>query len=149
MKCVIHVKVNQAGKINVRCQVSRVTCQVSCVRCHVSGIMCQVSCQCQVSDLLKMLNFNFQFLTKWWGQSVEGLLSTGRTPSSLKAINPQFPSFNFSTKGRLTLHTVDSIDCQSLIEPRGQRVEKGTEQAMGQNLSKPIVQMLVFFVGLI
>ena len=57
----------------VTCQVSRVTCQVSCVTCQVSGVMCHVS-----------FFFSLFFLwTKWLGYSVEGLLSTGPTPSSL------------------------------------------------------------------
>ena len=66
---------------------------VSCVRCQVSHVTYHVSCvTCQ-----KKFNFfykkkkknNFFVILKtnwttstWWSQSVEGLLSTGPTPSS-------------------------------------------------------------------
>ena len=50
----------------VMCHVSRVTCHVSRVTCHVSFFL---------------LLFFF-FWTKWWSLLVEGLLSTGPTPSS-------------------------------------------------------------------
>ena len=45
---------------------------------------------CQMSQLLLLFIF---FRTKWWSLSVEGLLSTGPTPSSLH----RFPT-NFSTQ---------------------------------------------------
>ena len=48
-----------------RCHVSHVTCHVSHVTCHGSRF------------------FLLLFWTKWWSLSVEGLLSTGPTPSSL------------------------------------------------------------------
>ena len=54
------------------CQVTRVTCQMSNVKCHMSRVTCHVS-----------LFFFFLFWIKWWSLSVEGLLSTGPTPSSL------------------------------------------------------------------
>ena len=48
-------------------------CHMSCVTCHVSHVMCHTS----------FYLFIFIFLrTKWWSLSVEGLLSTGLTPSS-------------------------------------------------------------------
>ena len=46
-----------------------VTCHMSWVTCHVSHVKCCV--------------FFFVSFTKWWSLSVEGLLSTGCTPSSL------------------------------------------------------------------
>ena len=49
--------------------VSCVTCHMSRVTCHVSRVTCHMSL--------------FFFQTKWWSLSVEGLLSTGPTPSSL------------------------------------------------------------------
>ena len=49
---------------------SCVTCHVSHVTCHVSHVTCHMS-----------LFFFFLFRTKWWSLSVEGLLSTGPTPS--------------------------------------------------------------------
>ena len=50
------------------------TFQVSCLRCHVSCFMCQVSCvRCHVF---------FCFVAKRLSYLVEGLLSTGPTPSS-------------------------------------------------------------------
>ena len=50
----------------VMCHVSRVTCHVSHVTCHMSHF----------------LSFFLFFRTKWWSLSLEGLLSTGPTPSS-------------------------------------------------------------------
>ena len=50
------------------CHVSRVTCHMSCVTCHVSHVI--------------YIHFLFFFRTKWWALLVEGLLSTGPTPSS-------------------------------------------------------------------
>ena len=44
-----------------------VTCHMSRVTCHMSRVKC----------------FFFVFFTKWWSLSVEGLLSTGPTLSSL------------------------------------------------------------------
>ena len=51
-----------------------VTCHVSRVTCHVSQDMCHMS-------IFYYLSFFPR--TKWWSLSVEGLLSTGPTPSSL------------------------------------------------------------------
>ena len=54
---------------------SGVTCHLSCVRCHMSCVTCHVShVTCNI--------FFYFFFTKWWSLSVEGLLSTGPTPSS-------------------------------------------------------------------
>ena len=50
---------------------SHVMCHVSHVTCHVSHVTCHV-----------LLVTFFLFLTKLWSLSVEGLLSTGPTPSS-------------------------------------------------------------------
>ena len=47
-----------------------VMCHVSCVTCHVSNVTC-------------IIIIFFIFFTNWWSLSVEGLLSTGPTPSSL------------------------------------------------------------------
>jgi hypothetical protein len=53
---------------------SRATCHdVSRVTCHVSHVTCHVS---------HVIFFPSFFRTKWWSLSVEGLLSTGPTPSS-------------------------------------------------------------------
>ena len=51
-------------------------CHMSRVTCHVSHVTCNVS---------HVILFNF-FRTKWGSLSVEGLLSTGPTPSSLNKI---------------------------------------------------------------
>ena len=53
---------------------SRVTCNVSHVTCHVSHVTCHMS---HVTFFLLLF-----FWTKWWSLLVEGLLSTGPTPSS-------------------------------------------------------------------
>ena len=53
--------------------VSHVTCHMSCVRCQVSGVRCHI-----------FILFIFLGGTKWWNYSVEGLLSTGPTPSSCR-----------------------------------------------------------------
>ena len=46
--------------------------------CHMSGVTCHMSCvTSQVSSVII-----FFLLKKWWNQSVEGLLSTGPTPSN-------------------------------------------------------------------
>ena len=55
---------------------SHVTCHVSCVRCHVSRVLCHVLAS-------GVAFFYFYLGTKWWSQSVEGLLSMGPTQSSL------------------------------------------------------------------
>ena len=74
----------------VTCQVSHVTCLVSCVTCHVSHVTCHMSrVTCHVSHVTCHMSratchffFFFFFWTKRWSLSVEGLLSTGPTPSS-------------------------------------------------------------------
>ena len=59
---------------------------MSGVRCHVSGVTCQMSgVTCQVSRVT--CNLFYLFFTKWLRQSVEGLLSTGPTLSSLPENN--------------------------------------------------------------
>ena len=72
----------------VICHVSGVMCQVSCVRCHVSGVMCHVSgVRCHVSDIschFFLLLFPSFFWIKCLGYSLEGLLSTGPIPASLR-----------------------------------------------------------------
>ena len=50
------------------------TCHVSHVTCHMSHVTCHVS---HVTFFLLLF-----FCTIWWSLSVEGLLSTGPTPSS-------------------------------------------------------------------
>ena len=56
---------------------------MSHVTCHVSGVMCHLSgVTWQVSGLTFFSSYFFQ--TKWLSQSVEGLLSTGHTSSSVK-----------------------------------------------------------------
>ena len=57
----------------------RVMCHVSCVMCHVSHVTCHVShVTCHY-----FFYYIFFCLIKCWKYSVEGLLSTGPTPSSL------------------------------------------------------------------
>ena len=56
------------------CHVSCVTCHVLRVTCHMSGVRCHVSL---------FFFFSSSFFTKLWSYSVEGLSSTGLTPSSL------------------------------------------------------------------
>ena len=68
------------------CHVSHVTCHVSPFTCHLSPVTCHLS-------HVKKISFTFFFIKKkyiyiyilknWWSWSVEGLLSTGPTPSSL------------------------------------------------------------------
>ena len=58
------------------CHVSHVTCRMPCVTYHVSHVTCHMSnvtCEEKKED---------KNVIKWWSQSVEGLLSTGPTPSS-------------------------------------------------------------------
>ena len=59
---------------------SHVTCRMSCVMCHVSRVTCHMS---HVTCLMSIF-----FVLKWWSLLVEGLLSTGPTPSSLFCIIP-------------------------------------------------------------
>ena len=56
--------------------VSCVPCHISCVTCHLSHVTCQVS-------RVTFIFFFFSF-TKWYSSLVEGLLSTGPTPSSFR-----------------------------------------------------------------
>ena len=53
---------------------SHFTCNVSHVTCHVSLIL--------VLFCFLFIFFIYFFLTKWWSHLLEGLLSTGLTPSS-------------------------------------------------------------------
>ena len=83
------------------CHVSYVTCHVSCVTCHVSRVTCHVShVTCHVS---RVTCFFFCFFwIKWSSLSVEGLLSTGPTPSSfisyivIGSFNGLLTSFNIA-----------------------------------------------------
>ena len=60
--------------------------------CHMSGVTCQVSdFSCQVSFFFFFFFSSFFFRKKWWSWSVEGLVSTGPTPSSLDT-NPNLLS---------------------------------------------------------
>ena len=52
------------------CHMSRVPCHVSCVTCYVAPVTC-----------------HFFFITNWLSKLVEGLLSTGPTPSSFKQVH--------------------------------------------------------------
>ena len=67
--------------------VSCVMCHVSCVTCHMSRVTCHMS---HVFLFLFLLFFVFFYPTKnmpkWWSQLVEGLISTGPTPSSLRKL---------------------------------------------------------------
>ena len=53
---------------HVMCYVSRVSCHMFCVMCHLSGVTCHI------------------FFYFCWSYLVEGLLSTGHIPSSLKGL---------------------------------------------------------------
>ena len=68
----------------VICHVSCLMCQVSCARCHVSGFMCQVSRVRYQLSLFFFLFFLLFFRIKCLDYSVEGLLSTGPIPSTLR-----------------------------------------------------------------
>ena len=69
---------------------SCVTCHVFCVTCYMSGVTCHFF-------------FSSFFRTKWWSLSVEGLLSTGPTPSS-SLINKVTQS-SFSSKSSKYPHS--------------------------------------------
>ena len=56
---------------HVTCRMSHVTCHKSHVTCHVSHVTCHMSF----------------FWTNWWILWVEGLLSTGPTPSSFQVFD--------------------------------------------------------------
>ena len=89
--------------------VSHVICQVSRVTCQVSGVMCQVSSvRCQIIKKKKKMK-------KWWSSSVEGLLSTGPTPSSFLRYpqeSTHLPDPSFS-KIAITLEPVMRYGCSS------------------------------------
>ena len=67
------------------CVTCHFTCHVSHVTCHVSRVTCHN---------FFLFFFSFFFRTKWWSLSVEGLLSTGPTPSSFNSITI-LPLFHF------------------------------------------------------
>ena len=73
----------------VTCHVSNVMCQLSCITYQVSGVRCHVS---------HVTFFSSTFLTKCWSLLVEGLLSTGPTPSSFKKIPEQTCLFGLGSK---------------------------------------------------
>ena len=70
----------------VTCHMSRVTCHMSRVMCHVSHVTCHMShVTCHMSHVtchMTCVTCHIFFFTKRWSLSVEGLLSTGPTPSS-------------------------------------------------------------------
>ena len=73
----------------VRCHVAPVTCHLSHVNCHLSHVKCHLSpVTCQKCFYIFFYYKKNKYIslkknwTKWWSQSVEGLLSTGPTPSS-------------------------------------------------------------------
>ena len=78
---------------HVMCHVSHVTCHMSHVICHMSRVTCHVS---------HVLIF---FFTKWWSLSVEGLLSTGPTPSSFLNLGGVYYLFCRSASTWLSPHT--------------------------------------------
>ena len=70
---------------------------VSCVTCHVSRVICQKYFFFTFS-LYKKIKKNLilhhkKYCKKWWSYSVEGLLSTGPTPSSLALGSPKTKVF--------------------------------------------------------
>ena len=69
------------------CQMLHVMCHVSQVTYHVSHVTSQVThFKCHFFFFFLLL-FS---LTRWWSQSVEGLLSMGLTPASLHTEAPIF-----------------------------------------------------------
>ena len=79
---IINHKPQELGSWNVERMFTPQTGHMSCVTCHVT---CHGTCHvshvtCTVSHVTF---FSFFFMTKCWSLSVEGLLSTGPTPSSL------------------------------------------------------------------
>ena len=67
--------------------VSCVTCHVSHVTCHVSPVTCKKKKLFFVNIYIYIYIYIFlnkKKWKKWWRYSVEGLLSTGHTPSSLE-----------------------------------------------------------------
>ena len=67
----------------VMCHISPVTFHLSPVMCHLSPVTCHFFFT--LKKIKWILFFMLQrILTKWWSYSVEGLLSTGHTPSSFK-----------------------------------------------------------------
>ena len=76
----------------VTCHMSHVTCHMSHVMCHMSHVTCHVShVTCHLSQLKK------KKWTKWWSLWVEGLLSTGHTPSSFTTAQCILPEYIFPT----------------------------------------------------
>ena len=73
---IINHKPEELGSWNFERMFTPTTCHMSHVTCHVSHITCHTSrVRCHMSHFLLLL-------IKWWSLSVEGLLSTGPTPSS-------------------------------------------------------------------
>ena len=72
----------------VMCHMSSVTFHLSPVMCHLSPVTCQKRFKVFFTfKKFKVYFFLFilqRILTKWGSYSVEGLLSTGHTPSSFK-----------------------------------------------------------------
>ena len=83
-------------------------CHVSRVTCHVSRVMCH--------NFFSL--FLLFFRTMWWSLSVEGLLSTGPTPSSYTAIqvSRKFGNFSINLKyGRRRISQLMRIVTQTKI----------------------------------
>ena len=83
---------------------SRVTCHLSRVTCHMSHVTCLMS---------HVMFFCFFFLIKWRSLSVEGLLSTGPTPSSFVSLSsgcincpPSNPYYRQGRKYKASSHTL-------------------------------------------
>ena len=73
------------------CHVSHVTCHLSPVTCHLSPVNCHLS---HVNFFLHYYKKKWhykKYWSKWWSLLVEGLLSTGPTPSSLFLFNSKYP----------------------------------------------------------
>ena len=78
---------NVHATLCVMCHVSSVTCHMSPVICHLSPVTWQhfflhfffIKKRRSKKDFFSSFKINW---TKWWSWSVEGLLSTGPTPSS-------------------------------------------------------------------
>ena len=91
----LHSQTIRASHVShVMCHVSHVTCHVSRATCHLSHVMC---CMSHVTCHMSHVTFRMSHVTchvshvichifseKGWNLSVEGLLSTGPTPSSFR-----------------------------------------------------------------
>ena len=90
---------------------SCVICHMSCVTCHMSHVTCHMSCVAII--------FSFLFRTKWWSLLVEGLLSTGSTPSSFLIYLRKMAEVNskvaFHQYATILLALICSVHCRNIL----------------------------------